>query len=77
MNRVFEDSDLMARARISSWRSRRERSIEPSVMRSASREVSIEGKNSESSIIRSRPDLFQIFERHIGFPIVNTSDRHT
>jgi hypothetical protein len=32
----------------------RERRIEPSVMRTAGREVGIEGENSESSIIRSR-----------------------
>src|ERR1700677_977104 len=45
------------RPRISSWRARRERKIEPSVMRSASREVGIRGEKSESSIIRSGSDL--------------------
>jgi hypothetical protein len=58
----------MARARISSWSSRRERRIEPSVMRSASREVGHLrrefGEQYNSFPLRS----FQISERHSREP---------
>ena len=47
-------------------RSRRERRIEPSVTRSASREVGIEGENSENSIIRSRSALSRFSRGTVG-----------